>query len=159
MGASFVAAASSTEQKPSIVALARFVSKARFEPPVSNPVGHEGASGQKLFSRRVLQQRQGASFLLGTQPEGQSPEPRSQDLSAKASSKGRSVIWKHKRRSTECQGDDLRHVSLRNRELGLGKEAALDSQTCPCALVAQALIKAFALAVLQVLHSICFSRW
>ena len=116
-------------------------------------------SGQKLFSLRVPQQRQGASFLLGTRPEGLSPEARSQDLSAKAGSKGSSVIWKHKRRSTKCQGDDLRDMSLHNREPGLGKEAALDSETSHCALVTQALIKAFALVVLQVLPSICFSRW
>lgn len=50
-------------------------------------------------------------------------------------------------------------MSLHNREPGLGKEAALDSETSHCALVTQALIKAFALVVLQVLPSICFSRW
>ena len=119
----------------------------------------EGTSGQKLFSCRVPQQRQGASFLLGTWPGGLSPEARSQDLIAKAGSKGSSVIWKHKRRSIKCQGDDLKDMSLHNRDLGLGKEAALFSQTSHCALVTQALIKAFALAGLQVPHSICFSRW
>lgn len=46
----------------------RFVSKARFEPSVSNTVRLEGTSGQKLFSCRAPQQRQGASFLPGTWP-------------------------------------------------------------------------------------------
>lgn len=116
----------------------------------------EGTSGQKLFSDRVPQQRQGASFLLGSQPEGLSPEARNQDISAKAGSKGSSVVWKHKRRSTKCQGDDFRDVSLHNREPGLGKEAALSSHTSHCVLVTQALMEACAPAVLQVPHSICF---
>lgn len=59
----------------------------------------EGTNGQKLFSHRVPQQRQGALGMVGTWPEGLST--RSQDPSAKASSMGSSVIWKHKRKGTE----------------------------------------------------------
>lgn len=137
----------------------RFVSKARFEPPVSNPVRLEGTSSQKLFSHRVPQQRRGALLLLDSQPEVLSPEARPPDLCAKVGSEGSNVIWKHKRQSMKCQRDDLRDMSLHNREQGLGKEAALISQTSHCAVVTQALIEACVLAVLQVPHSVCFSRW
>lgn len=58
----------------------RFVSKARFEPYVSNTVRLEGTSGQKLFSCRVPQQSQGASFLPGTWPAGLSPGVRTSVL-------------------------------------------------------------------------------
>lgn len=82
----------------------RFVSKARFEPYVSNTVRLEGTSGQKLFSCRIPQRRQGASFLPGTRPGGLSPGVRTSVLRPAA----RRAAWS---RNTRGEGQNAKEMT------------------------------------------------
>lgn len=129
----------------------RFASKARFEPSVTNTVRLEGTSGQKLFSCSSSVKTR---CIIPARNMARRSVTRSQDISAKAISKGSSMVRKHKRRSTKCQGNDIRTcLCTTGNQLGEGSSL----QTSHCALVTQAVLKDSTLVTFQVLHSICFS--